>query len=467
MSNEYYTPTGTPATGAAGSSAPVRAEFNEIEDGFDLMPALSGNGGKAVIINSGGTAMTVTTGTLALAGNFATTGAYNTSITQQASITLTLPAVSGTVATLAGTETLSNKTLVAPALGTPASGVLTNCTGTAAGLTAGNVTTNANLTGPITSVGNTTSVGAQTGTGSTFVMQASPTLTTPVLGVATATSLAIGGATLGSNALAITGHVLVEGVTSTGATGTGDFVFATAPTVTTLTVSSGTTAVQALTATTGVFSSTLASGALTVTGLATVTRAETNSQISLSRTGTFPGSGYLGANQFRPFIVAATDGGTELFGVPSAGGFVATGNSTVTGTLGVTGTTTLGTGSTDWWSLAGGSGSVSMRPAGASANIGAYFSSKGAADVFLQTNTNGATQLQIAHTASPNQNAIITGGNGVSPRIYASGASDIAVGASQWTFAEANSVSPTSPNRTLTVTIGGTTYYIHAKTTND
>jgi len=47
----------------------------------------------------------------------------------------------------------------------------------------------ANLTGPITSVGNVTSVAAQTGTGSTFVMQTSPTLTTPNIGVATATSI--------------------------------------------------------------------------------------------------------------------------------------------------------------------------------------------------------------------------------------------------------------------------------------
>ncbi len=45
--------------------------------------------------------------------------------------------------------------------------------------TATTVTTNANLTGPITSVGNTTSVASQTGTGSTFVMAASPTITTP------------------------------------------------------------------------------------------------------------------------------------------------------------------------------------------------------------------------------------------------------------------------------------------------
>jgi len=42
-------------------------------------------------------------------------------------------------------------------------------------------TTNANLTGPITSVGNATSVASQTGTGSTFVMSVSPTLTGDVV----------------------------------------------------------------------------------------------------------------------------------------------------------------------------------------------------------------------------------------------------------------------------------------------
>lgn len=48
------------------------------------------------------------------------------------------------------------------ALGTPSSGVATNFTGTAAGLTAGNVTTNANLTGMVTSVGNVASLGSFT-----------------------------------------------------------------------------------------------------------------------------------------------------------------------------------------------------------------------------------------------------------------------------------------------------------------
>ena len=41
------------------------------------------------------------------------------------------------VVTLTGSQTLSNKTLVAPILGTPASGVATNLTGTATGLTSG------------------------------------------------------------------------------------------------------------------------------------------------------------------------------------------------------------------------------------------------------------------------------------------------------------------------------------------
>jgi hypothetical protein len=46
-----------------------------------------------------------------------------------------------------------------------------------------------NLTGPITSSGAATSIASQTGTGTKFVMDNTPTLITPVLGVATATSI--------------------------------------------------------------------------------------------------------------------------------------------------------------------------------------------------------------------------------------------------------------------------------------
>jgi hypothetical protein len=76
----------------------------------------------------------------------------------------------------------------------------TNITGTASGLTAGNVTTNANLTGAVTSVGNATSLGSfssanllsaltdETGTG-VVVFSTSPTLVTPILGTPTSVTL--------------------------------------------------------------------------------------------------------------------------------------------------------------------------------------------------------------------------------------------------------------------------------------
>lgn len=50
--------------------------------------------------------------------------------------------------------------MTTPNLGTPSAVILTNGTGTAAGLTAGNVTTNANLTGDVTSLGNATTLAA-------------------------------------------------------------------------------------------------------------------------------------------------------------------------------------------------------------------------------------------------------------------------------------------------------------------
>jgi len=117
--------------------------------------------------------------------------------------------VSWATPTGTGTPVLATSpTLVTPLLGTPTSGVATNLTGTAAGLTAGTVTTNANLTGPITSAGNATAIAAQTGTGTTFVMNTSPTLVTPVLGVAAGTSLVLTEA-VGASALTLTGATQV------------------------------------------------------------------------------------------------------------------------------------------------------------------------------------------------------------------------------------------------------------------
>ena len=98
-----------------------------------------------------------------------------------------------------------------------------------------------NLTGPITSVGAVTSIASQTGTGTKFVVDTSPTLITPALGVATATS--INGTTIPStktlvvttdklSALAATTSTELAGVISD-ETGSGSLVFATSPTLVT------------------------------------------------------------------------------------------------------------------------------------------------------------------------------------------------------------------------------------------
>lgn len=82
-------------------------------------------GGTGVANNA---AMTVTG-----SGNFA----YTRTLTGATNVTFP---TTGTLATLAGAETLTNKTLTAPNLGTPTQLVGTNITGTATGLTSGSAT---------------------------------------------------------------------------------------------------------------------------------------------------------------------------------------------------------------------------------------------------------------------------------------------------------------------------------------
>jgi len=102
---------------------------------------------------------------LSLAGNFTTSGAYALTLTQTGATNVTLP----TSGTLYGTASSS-----------------------------------------ITSAQLLASLSDETGTG-VAVFATSPTLVTPILGVATGTSLALGGATIGTNALAVTGTSLFTG----------------------------------------------------------------------------------------------------------------------------------------------------------------------------------------------------------------------------------------------------------------
>ena len=107
---DYYTAATDPADNSDLTSSVIRSEWTSLAAGFAKVASYTGNASKAVIINAGATAQTVTTGTLALAGNFATSGSSALTLTTTGATNVTLP-TTGTLATLAGTEELDNKTL--------------------------------------------------------------------------------------------------------------------------------------------------------------------------------------------------------------------------------------------------------------------------------------------------------------------------------------------------------------------
>lgn len=233
MANEYFDSTGAPVTNSSVASSPMRNQFNLIETAFNKLPALSGNSSRAVVVKSDASGLTVTVGTLALAGNFATTGAFNTTFIQQATVSLTLPAATAQLATLALAETLSNKVLVG-ATGT----VLGLNVGTAATLTTArsvygsSFDGSAAIDGPITGTYGGTGV-ANTGktitlagnlitTGAfntTFAATATATHTLPAgAGTLLSTFAAVTVAQGGTGAATFTAYgVLCGGTTATGA----------------------------------------------------------------------------------------------------------------------------------------------------------------------------------------------------------------------------------------------------------
>lgn len=174
MSTPYYTHSSTPILGSLGSSSLMRAEFTAIETGFSLIPDYNGQAGKLLVVNSGATGLTFTTGTLALAGNFITTGAFTTTLVQSASVTLTLPGASGTLATIARSESFTNKTITSPVFSGTTAGTPT--LGGTPTITAAPTIANAAFSGTVT--GTYTFAGTPTISGGTVTLN-SPTLTSP------------------------------------------------------------------------------------------------------------------------------------------------------------------------------------------------------------------------------------------------------------------------------------------------
>ena len=116
----------------------------------------------------------------------------------------------------------TSPTLVTPVLGTPSSGTLTSCTGLPISTGVSGLAANIATFLAIPSSANlATALTDETGSGSA-VFATSPTLVTPVLGSATATSIVVGsGVTINASGIVASAGIITASQLSTGASGTG------------------------------------------------------------------------------------------------------------------------------------------------------------------------------------------------------------------------------------------------------
>jgi len=169
----------------------MRAEFDLIEAGFGKLPSLTGNGNRAVIVNAGGSALALTTGTLTLPGAFATSGGHSVTLTSTGTTNVTLP-TTGMLVSRTATETLTNKTITAPVLSGSITGTYTLAgTPTITGPTITDPTLSGTVTGTYTLAGTPTiSSPALSGTVTgTYTLAGTPTITGPTISDPTITGV--------------------------------------------------------------------------------------------------------------------------------------------------------------------------------------------------------------------------------------------------------------------------------------
>ena len=232
--------------------------------------------------------------------------------------------IDGTVATLAGTQTLTNKTLTSPVLTTPTIGsagaIFNGTTGTTT-VVASSAAGSTTLTLPAatdTLVGKNTTDTLTNKTisfGTNTVTMTSAQLATAVSDETGSGALVFGTAPTISSP-SITGHATIEGVTATGATGTGAFVFATSPTISSPTLVTPTLGVATATSINGLTISST-TGTLSIANGKTLTASNT-----LTLTGTDTSTVAFGAGGTVAYVanklsVFAATTSAELAGVIS------------------------------------------------------------------------------------------------------------------------------------------------------